>query len=173
MEGVKLEILTIKYHNNEKEYARIMRKYYSKFLRTKFDTILALLLIILGTISGAYDGYSTSIITMISIGIFFIFLMYLANFVTPIVRFRQEKKFIDEYFLEFNEEGIDFKTKQLNSKVGWSYYNKVWESKEAFYLFYAKSMFTFIPKRTFENEEQIKKFRELLTQKISSKIVKF
>jgi hypothetical protein len=166
-----LEPIKINYKNNEKEYGRVMCKYYSKSISTKFDILISILLILSGISSWSYYGYSSLWLVMLLAGLVFLILMILANFIMPAVQFKMQSKFKDEYFLEFNEEDINFKTEQLNSKLGWAYYNEVRESAEVFYLFYGKSMFTFIPKRAFLNIEQESQFRELIKRKINSPII--
>lgn len=44
----------------------------------------------------------------------------LGYYVLPRIRCRSESKYKDEYLLEFDEEGIRFKTDSIESKVNWS-----------------------------------------------------
>ena len=166
------EVISIRFNNNEKEYGEVIRIHLLKSLRTKIDIIIAIILILSGFIFLNYYGYSAIWALMIGAGTLFLFIMLYALYILPPKRFRQEPKFKDEYILDFSEDGLIFKTEQLNSKLDWSYYNKVWESDKFYLLFYGKGLYTFIPKRAFVSEAQQDQFRKLLNTKIVSGMVR-
>ncbi|MGI8788109.1 MAG: YcxB family protein [Pyrinomonadaceae bacterium] len=91
---------------------------------------------------------------------------FVAYFVAPHLRFRREPKLHDEYFLKFSEDGIVFKTADIDSNLQWSLYDKVWETEKFYFLFYGRNTFTLIPKRAFESREQKAVFKSMLRRKI-------
>jgi hypothetical protein len=155
--------ITVRYFNNEKEYGQAMRLYYKRRWKTIVDVAICSILIIAGLILWAIYGYSFSWSTMIGTGALILFLIFLINFVVPIIRYRQEPKFKDEYFLTFTSEGIEFKTDNIDSSVAWSYYNKVIEGETMYLLIYGNSLFSLVPKRVFDNGQE-ESFRQLLKE---------
>lgn len=87
-------------------------------------------------------------------------------FALPRQRFRNDPRFRDEFFLEFAENEIRFKTPHLESKYDWSLYTGVIENERFFVLIYGKDMITAIPKRTFKTPAQETLFRDMLRRKI-------
>ena len=87
-------------------------------------------------------------------------------FALPRQRFRNDPRFRDEFFLEFAEDGIRFKTPHLESKYDWSLYTGVIENERFYVLIYGKDMITAIPKRAFNAPAQETLFRDMLRRKI-------
>jgi hypothetical protein len=87
---------------------------------------------------------------------------FLLLFVAPRQRFRSDPKFVDEYFLQFSDDGIQFKTAQIDSLLQWSLYNKVLENERFYILIYGKNMISVIPKRAFADAKQEAAFSEML-----------
>lgn len=160
------EQVTVKFINNEKEYGEAIRTYYSNSKRTKFDDFLGAGVILFALGAWIYYGFSWSWVLCIGVGIFGFALRYLAFYVMPAVRFRQEPKFKDEYILTFSDEGLEFKTEHLNSKLDWNYYYKALESKNFYLLFYGKQLFTIVPKRAFNDEEHERKFKDIISKNL-------
>jgi hypothetical protein len=95
---------------------------------------------------------------------FFIAFMHLI--VLPRRRFRSDPKFQDEYLLQFSDDGIQFKTSQIDALLQWSLYNKVLENERFYLLVYGKHMISVIPKRAFADEFQEAAFREMLARNL-------
>ncbi|MEG4009861.1 YcxB family protein [Microcoleus sp. Pol11C1] len=64
--------------------------------------------------------------------------------------------------LEFNEEGIIYKTFSVESNIKWQLYTKFRETKKLFMLYQFPHVFNILPKRAFMSNEQLDQFRELL-----------
>lgn len=84
--------------------------------------------------------------------------------------FRGEPKFRDRYQLVFSDEGIAFKTAQIDAKISWDLYTKVLEGAGMYLMVYGDgiSMMTVIPKRAFRDAVQENAFRELLARHIDT-----
>jgi hypothetical protein len=87
---------------------------------------------------------------------------FLHFFVLPRRRFSSDPKFQDEYQLHFSDDGIQFKTAQIDALLQWSLYNKVLEDERFYLLVYGKHMISVIPKRAFVDEYQEAAFSEML-----------
>lgn len=87
-------------------------------------------------------------------------------FALPKQRFRSDPRFRDEFFLEFAEDAIRFKTAHIESRLDWSLYTGVLENERFYVLIYGKDMISVIPKRAFCTSAQEMVFRELLRRKL-------
>jgi len=83
--------------------------------------------------------------------------------------FHGDAKFRDRYELTFSDEGIKVKTPQIDSKLAWSLYTKIIEGRDMYVLIYGNETRTMtpVPKRAFLNEDQEKRFRELIARHIT------
>ena len=86
--------------------------------------------------------------------------------------FRGDPKFREEYNLIFTDEGIEFKTQNINSRIAWSLYTRVIENDSFYILVYGKNIhsLSIIPKRVFQNSPQERTFREMLRRNIDSNL---
>ena len=91
---------------------------------------------------------------------------FLLLFVVPRQRFRSDPKFADEYVLQFSDDGIQFKTAQIDALLQWSLYNKVLEDDKFYILIYGKNMISVIPKRAFASPNEEAAFNEMLKRNI-------
>lgn len=164
-------MIDVKFKYSENEYCKAMRGYYINSNKMKIDGIFLVLLMFYIAFSWSTSDTRLRFLLVTACGLYLIFMIFLLVFV-PRMLFRQNSKFKDEYALSITEDGIHFKTVHLNSKLDWNYYKKVWESKQFYYLFYGKKLFTIIPKRSFNTFNQETEFREVVTRKIS-KIKKY
>ena len=83
------------------------------------------------------------------------------------VQFRFNPKYREEYHLEFDDDGLHFKTSSIDSRMAWSFFNRVIESDKVFLLIWGKMAYSVIPKRAFRNPEEIDEFRQLISWHIS------
>jgi YcxB-like protein len=86
--------------------------------------------------------------------------------------FRGDPKFREEYNLTFSEEGIEFRTQNINSRIAWNLYTRVVENDSFYILVYGKNIhsLSIIPKRVFQNSQQERTFREMLRRHIDSNL---
>lgn len=91
---------------------------------------------------------------------------FLLFFVLPRQRFRSDPKFRDEYLLQFSDDGIQFKTTDIDALLQWSLYNKVLENERFYLLVYGKNMISVIPKRAFDGANQEAAFSEMLKRNL-------
>jgi YcxB-like protein len=99
-------------------------------------------------------------------GCFPLLLVFLLFFVIPRWRFRSDAKSVNEYFLQFSDDGIHFKTAQIDALIQWSLCNKVLENERFYILVYGKNMLSVIPKRAFANANQEAAFSQMLRRNL-------
>src|SRR6185295_20170644 len=82
--------------------------------------------------------------------------------------FRRGARFQEELELRFSEDGLLFRSKNMESKLEWSFYSRIWDTPNYYFLFYDKELFTLIPKRVFTSERQESAFQDLLRRKLGA-----
>lgn len=93
--------------------------------------------------------------------------MLLAAFtLVPIILFRSEPKFRDEYSLEFSASGIHFRTAHIESDLKWDLYTSALVDLHSYILYYGSRQFTVVPKRVFQDISQRQMFEQLLAQNV-------
>lgn len=71
-----------------------------------------------------------------------------------------------EHIVSVSEDGVEYQMGQTKSTLNWLYYQRLLESPTAFLLVYGNDSFSLMPKRAFENQEMIDRFRELTTKSL-------
>ena len=161
-----MENIFITFQYTPEEYSEAMRLHYENILNLKRDFYIGGGLFLLGIADLALFGYSMLWAMVVGLSVFFLLMLIFAYFVVPNLVFKRDNKLHDKYTLEFADEGINFKTVNLNSRLEWKIYNKVVEGEKFFLLYWGKYTFTVIPKRAFANESDQQKFRELIIERI-------
>jgi hypothetical protein len=149
-----------------------MRAHYATRVRLWLDIPA----ILVAGIGGCYFWYSPSLhwLSVLLIGASGILSLMLiaAFFVIPVLSFRRQPKFRDEYSLTFSQESIHFKTEHIDSVLQWSMYSRALIDAHSYVLYYGTRSISVIPKRAFESADQQKVFEELLKQHIPKIIIK-
>ena len=157
------KIISLRFKYTEEEYVAAIRLYLRR------STALMIRLAVLFLYSAGcialfvWLGFAFDFIPLFIFAACFPFLMaFLLFFVVPRRQFRSDPKFQDEYFLQYSDDGIHFKTAQIDSLVQWSLYNKVLENERFYILVYGKNMISVIPKRAFADKHQEAAFGDML-----------
>lgn len=103
---------------------------------------------------------------LLSVGVVLFSFVAALLFILPRQRFRNDPRHLDEFFLEFTDEGISFRTERIESRLDWSLYNSAMENERLYVLVYGKGMITVIPKRAFNAPAQETAFRSLIARKL-------
>ena len=161
------EIIKLRFKYTEEEYASATRLYMLRSSDLLFRIIASSLLLAGGVflILLLNLDEQTSIF-FILVGVIWLLFLFLIFFAVPRQRFRSDPKFRDEYFLQFSEDGIHFKTAQIDSLIQWSFYSKVLEDDRFYLMVYGKNMISIIPKRAFASAAEEEAFNNLLRRKI-------
>jgi hypothetical protein len=161
------KIISLRFKYSEEEYAAATRLY----LGHSTDLIIRLAALFFYSIACIalfiWLDFATGLIPwFIFAGSLPLVIAFLLVFVVPRQRFRSDPKFADEYLLQFSDEGIHFKTAQVDALLQWSLYNKVLENERFYILVYGKNMISVIPKRAFTSAEQEAAFSEMLRRNL-------
>lgn len=151
---------------SEQDIVRAMRTHIASRLRLKFDIVMVLALALFGAYSWRSLDSPVYGMVLVAVSAVFFLVLIAAFGVVPVVVFRREAKFRDEYSLTFSAEGIHFRTVHIDSQLQWSLYSRALVDAHSFVLYYGARSFTVIPKRVFETVEQQAAFERLIEMKI-------
>jgi hypothetical protein len=158
--------ISVSFRLSQTDYVRAMRAHYATRLRLRLDVAVALLV----AIGGAYlwqSGNSRLMgMALFSVAVLFALVLLSAFTVIPVLAFRREPKFRDEYSLTFSPGGIQFRTSKINSDIQWALYSWALIDAQSFVLYYGKESFTIVPKRVFDSSSQRDAFEKLLAENI-------
>lgn len=161
------EQITLRFKQTEDDYVSAMRLFYTRArkLHIKIDLVGGTAAVVIGAICWVVWGYELEWLFLLCAGAVLLGMISAAWYIIPLITFRSEPKFRDEYLVQFSEEGITFKTANIDSKLEWNLYNSVIENNDVYVLMYGKRVFSVIPKRAFADSNEETAFRELLKQK--------
>jgi hypothetical protein len=150
------------------DYARALRAHYASHLRLRLDAVVILVTAAAGIYLLRSSGsHWLGIVSLVASGT--LALMILAAFtVMPILMFRREPKFRDQYSLRFSSDGIHFHTDHIDSQLRWTMYSRALIDAHSYVLYYGARQFTVIPKRAFDSVDQRDAFERLLTHHVSN-----
>ena len=163
------EPVTLIFTHREKEYVAATRLFYARVYHTRFRIIVSSIVVSLGLFLLNVDLLLGTV--AIVVGLILLVINFYAHFVTPVQQFRRNARFQEEYDLRFSEDGLLFRSKNQESKLQWSFYSRLWETPNYYFLFYDKDLFTLVPKRVFTSNQQQWAFQDLLRRKIPKRPV--
>jgi hypothetical protein len=159
----------INFRYTEDEYVSAERMYSNRTHGTVPRLLVSIVLFLIGIVLWIYIEGSVVWLTLFCVGATIMGAALAAFFVMPHVRFRRNARWHGEYSFGFSEEGLQFESAHLDSKIKWSMYRDVLENKKLYALIYDEAALTIIPKRIFTDEVQASLFRGLLQKKIVMK----
>ena len=134
-------MVQVKFVNSEEDYIEASRVYSYGSKGAKLDFIIEIMAIIVGIIFFWVLGFSLIWVFLFIACILVIIIRILGYFVLSKMRYRKEPKYKWEYLMEFDDDGIRFKTKNIESKLEWSLYNKVIETEKTYILVHSNYNF--------------------------------
>ncbi|HEX8143733.1 MAG TPA: YcxB family protein [Pyrinomonadaceae bacterium] len=159
------ELVKLHFKYTEEEWAAASRLYILRQPMLLLRFAVAFLLIAAGFGFFAAIGEVLMSLFLLSTGLVLFTFVLALFFIFPRQRFRSDPRHLDEFFLEFTEDEIRFRTAQIDSRLSWSLYTSVLENDRFYVLVYGRGMISVIPKRAFNANAQEKTFRNLLRRK--------
>ncbi|HVG34057.1 MAG TPA: YcxB family protein [Pyrinomonadaceae bacterium] len=150
----------------EEEWVAASRLYMLRQPGIILRFVTAFILLVLGLVFFTAINEAVLSLFLLSVGVVLFSFVAALLFVLPRQRFRNDRRHLDEFFLEFTEDGIGFRTERIESRLDWSLYNSAMENEKLYVLVYGKGMITVIPKRAFNAHGQETVFRRLLGRKL-------
>ncbi|AVQ30672.1 MULTISPECIES: YcxB family protein [Fusobacterium] len=166
-------ILSFKYTRNEYIKSRRNYLFMNKIIK-KTDLILVGLLGLFTLYLFLNNGFSTMFIILCILLFILLAIFSVLYIFQPGMFYDKIDKFKQQYYLEFKDNKIFFRTDDISSELEWNFYEALWENDDFFYIIHSKEMYTLIPKRVFNNEMEMIEFKELFMKYNDKKIyIKF
>lgn len=166
-------ILSFKYTRNEYIKSRRNYLFMNKIIK-KTDLILIGLLGLFTLYLFLNNGFSTMFIILCILLFILLAIFSVLYIFQPGMFYDKIDKFKQQYYLEFKDNKIFFRTDDISSELEWNFYEALWENDDFFYIIHSKEMYTLIPKRVFNNEMEMIEFKELFMKYNDKKIyIKF
>ncbi|HEY0385674.1 MAG TPA: YcxB family protein [Pyrinomonadaceae bacterium] len=160
-------VVDLQFKYSESEYVRAARFYLQKTYHTRFNILIALLVTCAGVALWALESDSVLGYVFTFLGAILL-LLHCRTYFLPQRWYARNPKLHDEYHIQFSDEGLLFRTKDIDSSIKWDFYRDVWETEQFYFLVYGKDAFSVIPKRAFKDEIEEHLFRQLLDRHITS-----
>lgn len=166
-------ILSFKYTRNEYIKSRRNYLFMNKIIK-KTDLILVGLLGLFTLYLFLNNGFSTMFIILCILLFILLAIFSVLYIFQPGMFYDKIDKFKQQYYLEFKDNKIFFRTDDISSELEWNFYEALWENDDFFYIIHSKEMYTLIPERVFNNEMEMIEFKELFMKYNDKKIyIKF
>lgn len=166
-------ILSFKYTRNEYIKSRRNYLFMNKIIK-KTDLILVGLLGLFTLYLFLNNGFSTMFIILCMLLFILLAIFSVLYIFQPGMFYDKIDKFKQQYYLEFKDNKIFFRTDDISSELEWNFYEALWENDDFFYIIHSKEMYTLIPERVFNNEMEMIEFKELFMKYNDKKIyIKF
>ncbi|WP_279119648.1 YcxB family protein [Fusobacterium varium] len=166
-------ILSFKYTRNEYIKSRRNYLFMNKIIK-KTDLVLVGLLGLFTLYLFLNNGFSTMFIILCILLFILLAIFSVLYIFQPGMFYDKIDKFKQQYYLEFKDNKIFFRTDDISSELEWNFYEALWENDDFFYIIHSKEMYTLIPKRVFNNEMEMIEFKELFMKYNDKKIyIKF
>lgn len=166
-------ILSFKYTRNEYIKSRRNYLFMNKIIK-KTDLILVGLLGLFTLYLFLNNRFSTMFIILCILLFILLAIFSVLYIFQPGMFYDKIDKFKQQYYLEFKNNKIFFRTDDISSELEWNFYEALWENDDFFYIIHSKEMYTLIPKRVFNNEMEMIEFKELFMKYNDKKIyIKF
>lgn len=158
--------MVISFQYDRKEWVRCHRKYLflSKTL-TQFEIWVALALCALCVGYLVFMGPNWSSVSLCILCVGVVFMLGQLYFRQPVRIFDKTPGFSLPHKLDFNEDGVDYKTEGYVSSTPWEKFVTFVETEEAFYLVESRPIYTMVPKGAL-SEKEIRQLRQLLRQQL-------
>jgi len=161
-----MENISLHFKYSKKQILKAYQFHYSTIFHPKRDITIAIFLLIIGVYFIQINGFNYILASLIVISILFLGLQLLSFYVIPHVIFISHSKYREECHLILKDEGILYKTKEIDSEIKWSFYNRILENDDFILLYYEKNSFTILPKAEFYSDIDLRELKKTLLEKI-------
>ena len=114
------------------------------------------------------EGLSAWPITALCLAATLALIILSALYFVPAMAYRRDEKLRRPYHLKFTDDGIVFRTDNIDSRLGWEIYNSVLVDRYSYLLYHGKAQFTIVPKHVLPDDGSGQRFERLLESKIKS-----
>jgi YcxB-like protein len=162
------ESVELHFRYTEGEYVSAIRTYLLAKRRVAFFVGIASVVTLLGLYFLLTQSDAAATLSFLVTGAFLFGLLATSLVILPHRRFQTNPQFHREYYLQFAEDGILFRTDQLDATLKWEIYTEALETEKFYLLSHGEGAVTVIPKRVFKSGEQQGQFEDMLRRKVTA-----
>jgi hypothetical protein len=156
------------------DYARFTCWHLFHTVSAKVLLVLALLLVVrIVTADGAAHGHRAMLpLALLVVGI----VVALAPLIccrAAATSYASHRALREPLRFTFSADGISAKSTLSFGRCSWSAYWRAFETRDAFYLYLSRNLAQIIPKRCFENEDEVSAFRNMAREAMSAWVCRF
>ena len=162
-----METLILTYEYSRNEFVKAMRQYLiANGTIRKYDPAIVAVILLFSILLRFVFALDTLGAILLVLALIFSALTIFLYFHLPVLVFKQNSKYHEEYTLTFSKEKIVFKTSSIDSVLQWSVYSELWESDDFYFLIQSLRLYSIIPKRAFLNPADKGAFEEIALSNI-------
>jgi hypothetical protein len=163
-----MDAVTLDFQPDADDHVAAARLYDRKSGWATADRVVAIVLLLVGTLATIAAGARWWTLVWFPLALLEWF--HVLNVIPFATRFwfRRNPQFREAYHLEFDDTGIRFRTRAIESKLEWSMYQRVLEDPRVWALVYGPRLYTVLPKRAFTPDSE-RAFRALLARNLRGK----
>ena len=161
-----MKSVSISFEYEENEYINADRRYLSvsgQVSKVRIITLSALAAFCLFCANALTQIVAVSMLCFAFIVLKLIKMAY-RWFIKPKSDFNSKQKNAKSYSFTFTKDKISLTTQRASADFQWKMFKKLYETSDMIYLAHANKSFTIIPKRAFEDNEQLAVFRKIVGQ---------
>lgn len=159
--------VSISFVYQREDFANAFRAHQGTPARVAFDACVALALIGLGGWLWPAPGWTGWLgLVFAVVGAVFLLLLVAVPLVGPAIAVWGDPKKRKRYHLTFSDEGIHFRTQDIDSRLQWSMYRSALAHRHGYLLYHGPNAWTVIPARAFASDDDRRGFDEMITARI-------
>jgi hypothetical protein len=157
----------LRFTYTEAEQVRAAQLYYEAVMHVRRDAAGAVLLLLLGMAATTSQEYRILGWALIALSVICLALIAYVCYFRPRQMYRSDPTLTNEYHLVFEDSGIRFRTKDIDSKLGWDLYQAAYRDRNLIILQHGKRTMTVLPLRAFANADEARRFVGMVTRHIA------
>lgn len=162
-------MIALDFTYSQQDCLRAWRLHFKEKLNLPLDFAAIAVLVVLGLWQWRAEGPTVLVVAALASAGALGLLIAAAVYFVPLMAYRRDEKRKRPYHLCFSEDGIEFKTDNLSSQLGWQMYTNALVDRNSYLLYYGKEQFTIIPKHVLPGDRH-REFDELVQAKIPAVI---
>ncbi len=161
-------MVTVDFTYSQQDCLRAWRRHFRERMNLPLDIGVGAVLAAIGLWQWWTQGLRGLSLAALGSAAALALLVLSALYFVPLIAYRRNAKLKQPYHLRFAEEGIEFRTDNIESRLGWELYSRALIDHHSYLLYHGKAEFTIIPKRVLPDEESRRRFERLIESKVQA-----
>jgi hypothetical protein len=161
-------MVALDFNYSQQDCARAWRRHFREKMKLELDLIAVGVLAAIGCWQWRADGPTWQSVGALALAVALALIILSALCFAPLIAYSRDEKLKRPYHLRLAEDGIEFRTDNLDSRLGWQVYSSVLIDRHSYLLYYGSAQFTIVPKHALGDDESRREFEQLLRTKIQT-----